>query len=77
MITISAPVDADVLTLRGEFLAMPGLCLTVVQTARLLSIREPHARDVLESLVGDGFLILTAGGLYRRPSVACGFGSGH
>lgn len=66
MLTISAPVDADVLTLRSEFLAMPGLCLTAIQTARLLTIREPHATELLDSLVAEGFLIQTASGLYRR-----------
>lgn len=70
MIAVSAPVDADVLRLRGEFLAMPGLCLTVAQTARLLTIREPRAREMLDTLVDEGFLVHTVSGLYRRmPSL--------
>lgn len=67
MLTTSAPVDADVLRLRSEFRALPGLRLTTVQTARLLSIREPQARQLLDSLVDDGFLIHTVSGVYRRP----------
>lgn len=71
MLTISAPVDADVLRLRSEYSALPGLCLTTVQTARLLSIREEHARELLDSLVDDGFLIHTVSGVYRRPLPTC------
>ena len=37
--TLARPVDGDLLRLRTEFLAMPGLCLTARQTARLLSVR--------------------------------------
>lgn len=62
----STPVDADLLTLRGEFLSMPGLCLTAAQTARLLTIREAHARVLLEDLVDEGFLVHTVGGIFRR-----------
>lgn len=66
MVTLSAPVDADLLRLRTEFSAMPGLCLTVRQVARLLSVREPRARVLLDSLVAEGLLIRNGGGLYRR-----------
>jgi predicted transcriptional regulator of viral defense system len=71
MLITSAPVDADVLRLRSEFTALPGLCLTTVQTARLLSIREQHARELLDSLVEEGFLIRTVSGVYRRPPPTC------
>ena len=65
-ITLSAPVDADLLRLRNEFVAMPGLCLTVRQTARLLSVREPKARVLLDALVGEGLLLRAVSGLYTR-----------
>ena len=65
-ITLSAPVDADLLRLRNEFVAMPGLCLTVRQTARLLSVREPKARVLLDALVGEGLLFRAVSGLYTR-----------
>lgn len=66
MVTLTAPVDADLLRLRAEFLAMPGLCLTVRQTARLLSVREPDAHVLLDALVDEGLLVRHGGGLYRR-----------
>jgi hypothetical protein len=64
--TVAAPVDADLLRLRNEFLAMPGLCLTIRQTARLLSVRDTHARALLDALRAEGLLIRNGGGLYRR-----------
>jgi hypothetical protein len=64
--TMSAPADADLLRLRSEFVAMPGLCLTSRQAARLLSIREPKARALLDALIAEGLLIRNGGGLYRR-----------
>jgi hypothetical protein len=67
-ITLSAPVDADLLRLRNEFVAMPGLCLTVRQTARLLSVREPKACALLDALVGEGLLFRPVSGLYKRVS---------
>ena len=66
MPTIHAPVDADLLRLRGEFLSMPGLCLTVPQVARMLSIRNERARTLLDALVDERMLIHTVGGMYRR-----------
>ena len=68
MITIAAPVDADSLRLRHEFLAAPALCLTVTQTARLLGIRAEHAAAILATFEEEGWLIRTATGLYRRST---------
>jgi hypothetical protein len=66
MVTLSAPVDADLLRLRTEYFAMPGLCLTARQAARLLAVREPKARVLLDTLVSEGLLVRNSGGLYRR-----------
>jgi hypothetical protein len=66
VMTVAAPVDADLLRLRNEFVAMPGLCLTVRQTARLLAVREPKARALLDALIAERFLVRNGGGLYRR-----------
>ena len=49
--TISPPADADLLKLRKEFVAMPGLCLTTLQAARLFSVRKPEAGALLDKLV--------------------------
>jgi Fic family protein len=64
--TLGAPADADLLRLRNEFVAMPGLRLTVPQTARLLSVREPNARALLDELVDEGLLHRPTGGIYLR-----------
>ena len=64
--TISALADADLLKLRKEFVAMPGLCLTTLQAARLLSIREPEAHALLDALVRERLLVRGDEGLYRR-----------
>jgi len=64
--TLSAPTNADLMKLRNEFMAMPGLCVTARQTARLLSVRESKARALLDELVADGLLVRTGNGLYRR-----------
>ena len=66
MATISALADADLLKLRKEFIAMPGLCLTTLQAARLLSIREPEALALIDELVHEGLLVRDDEGLYRR-----------
>jgi predicted transcriptional regulator of viral defense system len=72
MTTVTMAVDADLQRLRSEFLAMPGLCLTVQQTARLLGVRVDGSAVVLSTLEDEGFLIRLPGGTYRRafPSMA-------
>lgn len=65
MIAMAGAIDADVLRIRHEFLEMPGLVLTVAQTARLYSLSTAHAKMMLEILEAEGFLISGAGS-YRR-----------
>lgn len=69
MSTVAAPVDADQLRLRHEFLVMPGLALTIAQAARLVGVRHDHAEHLLESLEDDGFLIRLPCGRYHRADV--------
>ena len=64
--TIAPPIGAELLRLRTEYFAMPGLCLTARQTARLLSVREAKARALLDALVAEGLLVRNGGGLYKR-----------
>jgi hypothetical protein len=59
--------SADIDRLRAEFLALPGMCLTLAQTARLFAVPEARARTLLDILVHEGFLVHTDTGLYRRP----------
>ena len=64
--TITALAGPDLLRLRKELVAMPGLCLTTLQAARLLSIQEPEAHALLDELVYEGLLARDDEGLYRR-----------
>ena len=71
MIAFADAIDADALRLRHEFLTMPGLILTVAQTARLLDLSRPHAQRLLDALEGEGFIGGRAG-LYRRSPASQG-----
>lgn len=66
MIGFADAIDADALRLRHEFLTMPGLILTVAQTARLLNLSRPNAQRLLDALESEGFIIGGKAGLYRR-----------
>jgi hypothetical protein len=52
----------------GEFLEMPGLCLTCRQAQRLWGLDEPTCRELLEFLVDAKFLRRSSGGMYARTS---------
>jgi predicted transcriptional regulator of viral defense system len=67
MIAMAAPIEADSLRLRHEFLVAPALCLTVAQTARLLDVHQSCAAVILDELEHEGWLIRMATGRYRRP----------
>jgi DNA-binding GntR family transcriptional regulator len=45
---------------------MPGLVLTVTQTARLYDLSTSHARAMLDTLEAEGFLVAGPNGAYRR-----------
>jgi Fic family protein len=68
MIAFADAIDADVLRIRYEFLEMPGLVLTVAQTARLYAVSTAHAKTLLETLEAEGFLVSGPTGAYRRPT---------
>jgi Mn-dependent DtxR family transcriptional regulator len=61
-------VENEYLKLQAEFVAMPGLCLTVKQVARLLDIDSKSAVDLLRHLEADGVLVRTSTGLYRSTA---------
>lgn len=52
--------------IRGEFLEMPGLRLTVAQAARLWHVDAATCAEVLGRLVTDRFLTRTRSGAYVR-----------
>jgi hypothetical protein len=57
--------------IRGEFLDMPGLKITTAQACRLWNLNAPHCCEVLDVLVGEGFLIRTPSGAFiALPSAA-------
>ncbi len=51
---------------RGEFLEMPGLRLTLPQAARLWGLDLPSCEEVLEVLVRSSFLRRTPSGAVTR-----------
>ena len=68
MVLVAPSIESDTLRLRDEFLALPGLRLTATQAARLLTVREAHARQLLEQLTMEGFLGYTpVDGYSRQP----------
>jgi hypothetical protein len=62
----SAWADRSMARVRGEYLEMPGLQLTIRQAARLLGLDEPVCARLLGSLAHEGFLRLTPRGQYAR-----------
>lgn len=63
---LNASVEHDLLRLRQEFLAMPGLCLTAPQVVRLLGVPSETADLMLTTLQREGYLFRTMSGAYRR-----------
>ncbi len=55
---------------RGEFLDMPGMRLTLVQAQRLFGLRVDICERILNELVRDGFLRRTPGMVYARRDPA-------
>ena len=51
---------------RGEYLEMPGLRLTLAQAARFWCLDHPTCACLLDALVNARFLIVTSDGLYTR-----------
>jgi hypothetical protein len=51
---------------RGEFVEMPGLRLTVGQAARLWGLERAACEAVIDALIGSSFLRLTTAGVVMR-----------
>ena len=54
--------------IRGEYLEMPGLHLTMEQMQRLCTIERSVCQIVLDALVDEKFLCVTSGGAYARAT---------
>jgi len=52
--------------IRGEFLEMPGLCLTRGQAQRLCGVERTLCQHVLDRLVATRFLCIKPNGMYAR-----------
>jgi len=59
--------------LRGEFLEMPGLRLTVQQAERLCGVDPVTCKAILDALVEAKFLSIKQDGSYSRLSEGGGF----
>jgi hypothetical protein len=55
--------------IRAEYMAMPGLALTLSQAARFCGLTARHSQRLLSELVDTGFLVRSGRGVYRRRSV--------
>ena len=64
--TAETPFARSIERARGEFLEMPGLCLTERQAQRLWNLELPLCRALLESLRHTRFLRRTNDGVYMR-----------
>jgi hypothetical protein len=73
--TTGAPIMTHTTLLhriRGEFLEMPGLHLTLPQAARLWQLDLDTCDRVLHALLADGFLRQTARGSFQLAADAGG-----
>ena len=59
-------MDRELRRIRGEYLEMPGLCLTQCQAQRLLGLSCDRCEALLTLLIKEGFLIRTADGRFIR-----------
>jgi hypothetical protein len=60
------PYDTMLKRIRGEYLEMPGLCLTMAQAQRLCGVERTLCQRVLGTLVETGFLCIKKDGTYAR-----------
>ena len=63
---LDVSVSADLARIRGEYVEMPGLVLTLSQAARLWGFSGRRAAELLTVLVDSGFLACDKKAVYRR-----------
>ena len=66
MVTVAEPIDADTLRIRHEFLRRPDLQVSPDMVAELFGVPLRHAKAMLDALVFEHFLALSADGAYVR-----------
>lgn len=62
------PYTATIERIRGEYLEMPGLRLTLPQAQRLCGVERALCEAVLNTLVETKFLAVSPNGVYARLS---------
>jgi hypothetical protein len=62
------PYDTMLKRIRGEYLEMPGLRLTMAQAQRLCGVERTLCQRVLGTLVETGFLCVDKNGTYARAA---------
>ena len=62
------PYNATIQRIRGEYLEMPGLRLTLPQAQRLCGVDRGLCEMVLNALVETKFLAVSPAGVYARLS---------
>ena len=61
-----ASMSSDLARIRGEYIEMPGLVLTLPQAARLWGFGPRRAAELLTVLLDAGFLACDKKAMYRR-----------
>jgi DNA-binding GntR family transcriptional regulator len=62
------PDNALLSRIRGEYLEMPGMRLTLEQAQRLCGVERTLCRRMLDTLVAEKFLRVESDGMYARVS---------
>jgi hypothetical protein len=63
---LDASMATDLARIRGEYVEMPGLVLTLPQAARLWGFSARRVAELLAALVDSGFLACDKQRSYRR-----------
>jgi hypothetical protein len=72
-----SPPESLLERIRGEYLEMPGLCLTPAQACRLWRMSAPDCEAVLGRLIEEGFLARTEHGAFVSATTSRGSFAGH
>ncbi len=67
-VAVETPVRELLQRVRGEFLEMPGMRLTMDQARRLWALDLRTCRSILDTLVESKFLVRSRDGKYFRLS---------
>ena len=69
---VPVPPESLLERIRGEYLEMPGLCLTPAQACRLWRLSARDCDAVLSRLIEEGFLVQTDHGAFVSATTSRG-----